>query len=64
VKAKPVKATKNLVKDHPAEPAALGVWGAVTALLVAFGVDVGRATAISGLAAALTPTIVTWWRSR
>lgn len=56
--------TKELVKRRPAETAAPTVLGALTALLVAFGVDPARAAAMAGVVAVLAPTVVTWWKTR
>lgn len=54
----------DLVKRRPAETAAPTVLGALTALLVAFGLDAARAAAIAGAVAVITPTVITWWRTR
>lgn len=56
--------SKELVKRRPAETAAPTVMGALTALLVAFGVDPARAAAIAGVVAVLVPAAVTWYRTR
>ncbi len=50
--------------SSPGETGALGVWGSVSALLIAFGVDPSKSLAVSGAAAAFTPYIVKWWLHR
>ena len=51
-------AVTETVKSSPGELGAVSVWGALTGLLTVFGVNPTKALAISGMAAALTPTIV------
>jgi hypothetical protein len=59
-----VRSVAETVDKHPAETSAPSVLAVVTAVLIAFGVEPERAAAIGGVAAALTPIIVTWWRTR
>jgi len=42
----------------PGEISAIGAWGALSALLIAFGVDAARAAAIAGMFGALAPYAV------
>lgn len=62
--AKPIKATKNLVKDHPAETTPAPLYGVVFGVLSAFGVDPKTAAIAAGVAAAMVPALITWWRTR
>lgn len=51
----------------PGETGAIAVWAAVSALLIALGVDAAVATTVAGLLGVLTPYVVKfvlWWRSR
>jgi hypothetical protein len=59
-----VKSVGRAVRRRPAESTAVGIYPALTGLLVAFGVDPVRAAAIAGVAAAVAPMAVTWWRTR
>lgn len=52
------------VKEHPAEYGAVGVFAALTTLLISAGIDQARAYAIVGVVAALTPGVMTWLRNR
>ena len=52
------------VQERPAESAAPTVWVALSGLMVAFGVDPTKAAAIAGVAAALTPIVVTFFAAR
>jgi hypothetical protein len=52
------------VQERPAETAAPTVWIALSGLMVAFGIDPQKAAAIAGVAAALTPTVVTFFAAR
>jgi hypothetical protein len=61
---KPVRKAKATVRRRPAETAAPGVWVALTATLSAFGVEPTRAAAVSGLVAAVTPMVVTYFHAR
>jgi hypothetical protein len=42
----------------PGEVSAIGIWGALSALLIAFGVDPARAAAMAGMAGAVAPYAV------
>jgi hypothetical protein len=60
-----VAKTSLAPQKSPGEVAALGGYGALTGVLVAFGVDPTRALAISGAVAAASPYIVkfvVWYR--
>jgi len=50
-KKKPVSAALK-PSASPGEVSAIGVWGALSALLIAFGVDAARAAAIGGMVGA------------
>jgi hypothetical protein len=53
--------------SSPGEVSAIGAWGALSGILIAFGVDPIRATAIAGAVAAAAPYVVKaviWWRRR
>lgn len=52
------------VQQRPAESATPAVWVAITGVAVAFGVDPEKAAAVAGLAAAVTPIIVTYFHAR
>jgi hypothetical protein len=52
------------VQQRPAESATPAVWTAVTGVAVAFGVDPVKAAAVAGLAAVLTPILVTYLHAR
>ena len=49
---------------RPAETATPAVFVALTGVLTAFGLDPGKAAAISGLVAAVTPGVVTFARNK
>jgi hypothetical protein len=55
---------KALVKEHPAETAPALLYGVVFGVLAAFGVDPKTAAIAAGVAAAVAPAVVTWWRVR
>ncbi len=64
-KKKPVSALKP--SASPGEVSAIGIWGALSALLIAFGVDAARAAAIGGMAGAAAPYLIKAflaWRKR
>ncbi len=53
--------------QRPAEYGTLGAWGAVSGLLIAFGVDPLKAQAVAGAVAAVAPAIITFatnWNRR
>ena len=58
---RPVVALKAKVAKRPAEAAAPTVWVALEGVLHAFGVDPGKAAAVSGLIAVLAPMVVTYF---
>jgi hypothetical protein len=55
---------KTLVKEHPAETAPAPLYGVVFGVLAAFGVDPKTAAIAAGVAAAVAPAVITWWRVR
>jgi len=59
-----MKAAKHVVKEHPAETAPAPIYGVVLGVLAAFGVDPKTAAVAAGVAAAVVPAAVTWWRTR
>ena len=56
-KKKPVSAALK-PSASPGEVSAIGIWGALSALLIVFGVDAARAAAIGGMAGAAAPYLV------
>ncbi len=65
-KKKPVSAALK-PSASPGEVSAIGIWGALSALLIAFGVDPARAAALAGVAGTLAPyavTAVIAWRKK
>ena len=56
-KKKPVSAALK-PSASPGEVSAIGIWGALSALLIVFGVDAARAAAIGGMVGAAAPYLV------
>ncbi len=66
-KKKPVSAALK-PSASPGEVSAIGIWGALSALLIAFGVDAARAAAIGGMFGAVAPyavkSLIAWRKKR
>lgn len=52
------------IQQRPSESAAPTVWVALSGLMVAFGVDPQKAAAVAGVAATLTPIVVTYFHAK